>query len=942
MIARHKAFANTKYIACRLDLELQPHSDQRGDGAVPYEAEGLPASSTAVDCIRSEIPPGGERVGCGLIRQNLRIAGVVSQAFTWVLVFGLMAASSPSLGENAPATRNPAYTISGVVLDPSEAVIAGARVTLYGKEGDNHPVPTTTGQAGDFRFTGVFSGKYHIEVEKEGFNVLRRVVKIRTSPPAALRIVLPIATVREEITVRTPEGQPSTEPGENADATKLGREVLDSLPILGNDVLGAVTDLLAPASVGSRGPTLLVDGVAASEIAVPTSAIQEIKINQNPYSAEFSSPGRARIEITTKTGSPQYHASLKAEFRDYHLDARNAFAIQKPPEQHRAFDGYFSGPLGHSANTTFTVSASQEHDNFQSVVNALVPSGEVRENIPNPQTSTRVSGAITRKMRDGGSLSLRYTFSNWAEEGIGVGGLTLAEAAADKTLQRHYLQITDKALITSSLVNELSARIGTGESNTESQLPGKVSVIVGGAFTGGGAQLAKRETQDYLQLGDTLSWSRGKHLIKAGSQIPAFERRALNDRTNFGGTFQFASLADYEQGRPLSFVQRGGDPRLVFWYSELGAFVQDDIRLRPGFSLSLGLRYEWQKDVPNRNNFAPRFAFAFAPGKEKKTVIRGGVGVFYQNTEADVIGSILRLNGKTVHEIVLPNPGYPDPFSNQPIGQILPSSIMRFSPTLRLPYIVQYSAGIERQLQKSTIFTATYVGTKGVDLFRSRDINAPLPPFYDQRPDLAIATLREIESAGRSDSNELNLSLQAKIRSYFNGVVHYALARTYDDTSGINFFPANQYDPRGEWGRSDADSLHYLSLYGVVDAAKLFRIGMKLRVRSGTPYTETTGLDSYGTTFVNARPPGIARNSLQAPGGVKFDIHVAKDLALHRGKDRKRSGEGLSATIALDVFNLLNHVNLGPPVGNLLSPRFGQSIDAGPARRLQFSMEVKF
>ena len=879
---------------------------------------------------------------CVLNRQSLRIAGVVSKALIWVLVFGSIAARSQETpADYATTVRNPAYTISGVVLDPSEAVIAGARVTLYGKEGEN-PVPTTTGQAGDFRFTGVFSGKYHIEVEKEGFNVLRRRVKVRTSPPVALRIVLPILTVREEITVRTPAGQPSTEPGENADAIKLGREALDSLPILGNDVLGAVTDLLAPASVGSRGPTLMVDGVPASEIAVPTSAIQEIKINQNPYAAEFSSPGRARIDITTKTGSPQYHGSLKAEFRDFRLDARNAFAIQKPPERHRLFDAFLSGPLARSANTTFTVSASQEQDDFQSIVNAFAPSGVVHANFPNPQTSTRVSAAITRKMRDGDSLSVRYSFSNWSEDGVGVGGLTLAEAAANKTLQRHYLQITDKALITSSLVNELSARIGTGESNTESQLLGEQAIIVGGAFTGGGAQLAKHETQDYLQLSDTISWSRGKHLIKAGSQIPAFERHALNDRTNFGGTFQFASLADYEQGRPLSFVERGGDPRLVFWYRELGAFVQDDIRLRPGLSLSFGLRYEWQKDVPNYNNFAPRFAFAFAPGKKQKTVFRGGVGVFYENTDAEVIGTMLRLNGKAVREIVLSNPGYPDPFSDQPIGQILPSSIVRFAPALRLPYIVQYSAGIERPLLKSTIFTATYVGTKGFDLFRSRDLNAPLPPFYDQRPDPAVATLREIESAGRSDSNELNVSIQAKIRPYFNGVVHYALARTYDDTSGINFFPANQYDPRGEWGRSDTDSLHYLSLYGVVDAAKLFRIGMKLRVRSGRPYTETTGLDSYGTTFVNARLPGVARNSLQGPGAVKFDLHLAKDLSLRRGKERKGKNEGLGATIALDVFNLVNHTNLGMPVGDLLSPRFGQSIDAGPARRLQLSMEVKF
>ena len=152
-------------------------------------------------------------MGCGLNRQSLRIAGVVSHAFIWVLVFGSMAASSQvSPAAHASATRNPAYTISGVVLDPSEAVIAGARVTLYGKEGNPHP--TTTGRAGDFRFTGLLSGKYHIEVEKEGFNILRRRVKVRMSPPAALRIVLPIATVREEITIRTPERQLSAEPGE--------------------------------------------------------------------------------------------------------------------------------------------------------------------------------------------------------------------------------------------------------------------------------------------------------------------------------------------------------------------------------------------------------------------------------------------------------------------------------------------------------------------------------------------------------------------------------------------------------------------------------------------------------------------------------------------------------------------------------------------------------
>jgi len=377
-------------------------------------------------------------------------------------------------------------------------------------------------------------------------------------------------------------------------------------------------------------------------------------------------------------------------------------------------------------------------------------------------------------------------------------------------------------------------------------------------------------------------------------------------------------------------------------YKEAGAFVQDDIRARPGFSLSVGLRYDWQNYVSSYHNFAPRFAFAFAPGKEKKTVFRGGVGVFYENTGAAAVADQLRLNGQLQHQVVISNPAYPDPFAGEPIGVILPSSIVRFAPDLRLPYVLQYSAGIERQLRRSMVFTATYVGSTGVDLFRSRDINAPLPPFYDQRPDLAIATLRQIESAGRSEGNALKLALRGRIRPYFNGMVQYVLSRSYDNTGGIDYFPANQYDLTGEWGRSDFDALHYFSFFGVLDAPKLFQLGMKLKVRSGRPYTVITGLDPYGTTFINARPDGVARNSMDEPGLVGFDVRVSRDFSLHKRKERKGKNEGLGATIAVDAFNVLNHVNFGQPVGNIQSPFFGESVTAGPARRIQVSMALKF
>jgi hypothetical protein len=280
------------------------------------------------------------------------------------------------------------------------------------------------------------------------------------------------------------------------------------------------------------------------------------------------------------------------------------------------------------------------------------------------------------------------------------------------------------------------------------------------------------------------------------------------------------------------------------------------------------------------------------------------------------------------------------------VTQILPSSIVRFAPDLRLPFSLQFTTSVETQLQKSTTLTASYIGIRGFDLFRSRDINAPLPPLYIQRPDPEIGTLREIESTGNLTSDALKLSVRTKIGRYFNGMAQYSLERSYDDTAGINAYPANQYNLTGEWSRSSSNALHFFYFFGSFNAPKGFTLGTSLSARSGLPYTITTGTDVYGTTFANARPASVPRNSLEGPGSTTLNLRLARTFSLIKaktGKSKKENGkEGLSATVAVDAFNVLNHVNLGQPVGNLRSPFFGQSIGASPARRLQMLMRFQF
>jgi hypothetical protein len=712
------------------------------------------------------------------------------------------------------------------------------------------------------------------------------------------------------------------------------------------DVIGAIKEMLGPGQSGSGGTVLIVDGVPASEVGVPASAIQEVRINQNPYSAEYSAPGQNRIEIITKGGSTQYHGSLDVSVRDYHLDARNAFSEVRPPERLSLFDGYFSGPLGKNRTTSFQFSISRKQDDRDSNIYAQSPSGIVSQNFPNPQRSTYILAGINRQTGDGNVLSIRYSYYRWSDIGADVGGLTLPAAASDGFSSRHYVYVSDRAVIAPNLINEFYARATTSNAATRSELSGSPSIVVLDAFVGGGGQTNVNQLRNYLQLTDTVSWSHNKNVFKAGISLPALGRWSSNDRTNFNGTFQFSTLQDYLRGIPFSFTQQLGTSQLAYWEKELGLFLQDEVRVRPNFSLAFGLRYDWQNHVSDANNLAPRFSFAFAPSKSRKIVFRGGAGIFYQTTGSSAVADMLRFDGQTLRQIVLSNPSYPDPFSSGGVTQILPSSIVRFAPDLRLPFSLQFTTSVETQLQKSTTLTASYIGIRGFALFRSRDINAPLPPLYIQRPDPEIGTLREIESTGNLTSDALKLSVRTKIGRYFNGMAQYSLERSYDDTAGINAYPANQYNLTGEWSRSSSNALHFFYFFGSFNAPKGFTLGTSLSARSGLPYTITTGTDVYGTTFANARPASVPRNSLEGPGSTTLNLRLARTFSLIKaktGKSKKENGkEGLSATVAVDAFNVLNHVNLGQPVGNLRSPFFGQSIGASPARRLQMLMRFQF
>ncbi len=824
--------------------------------------------------------------------------------------------------------------LTGIVLDPDGAVVSDAVVTLRSTGGD--AVKTTiSDRQGRFRFQRPVRGGFEIEVRKDGFDPIVLNFEAGETLKNPIEVVLPLANVREELVVAGADNQVNVSPDENLNVLKLDRAELKKLPVLGNDVIAELSSMMDGSSIGTGGATVIIDGIESTDLKVPASQIQEVRINQNPYSAEFRRPGRGRIEVITKAGTSEYHGEFNFVFRDYHLDARNAFASRRPPEQRRIYEGNLTGPLGRG-KTSFLLGLSREEEDLQSIIYAGTPAGIVSQNIDNPARETEFDFRVNHEFSDRTTISIRYEHQLESSRNDGVGGFNLPELATNSSERDHEFHFNHRRIISPQLINEFSLRYENERSSglATSDAP---RIVVLEAFSGGGSQVFRRASENNLQLNEIISWTKGSHFIRGGVNISNLNRRGLNDSTNFGGTFIFSTLEDYINNRPFLYTVNQGESRLVFWQKDFGFFVQDNYLVRRNLSIGLGLRYDRQNFIGDRNNFGPRLSFAYAPGGLRNTVIRGGVGIFYDSTGGGPISDTLRFNGQRVQQVIISNPGYPDPFSGggQLTGQ--PLSITRFAPDIRSPYTIQYNAGIERQLLKSLTLSASYIHTRSVGLFRSRNLNAPIAPGLE-RPDPRIGVLRQIESSGLSRAHGLELVLRGRLSRYFNGTIQYTLGRANDDTGGIDSLPANNYNLRPEWSRADYDQRHRFELTGSIKAGDWFDLGMRLSLNSGRPYSLTTGRDDNNDTVANDRPDGERRNTLQGPGSAILNLRWSKEFELSRSS----KGDGPTITIGVDAFNVLNRTNFSGFVGNLSSPFFGLPVSARPARRLQLSFNFEF
>jgi hypothetical protein len=486
------------------------------------------------------------------------------------------------------------------------------------------------------------------------------------------------------------------------------------------------------------------------------------------------------------------------------------------------------------------------------------------------------------------------------------------------------------------------------------------AIIVLDAFNQGGAQRQGRTGLRTLEIAENIDFSFRQHAMRAGLlfEIGTYK----NDLSfNSGGTFIFTSLDDFRASRPATFTRRVGDNPARFTQVQFGAYWQDDIRVRPGFTLSFGVRYERQNHLHDRNNFAPRFGFAWSPFKDGRTVIRGGAGIFYDWFGADTFGQTLSVDGQRQFDTFILNPSFPNPFS-EGSGVTLPPSRVQANQQLLNPYIEQASLSIQRQLNKHLYMTSSYLYQRGVHLFRGRDLNAPVPGFG--RPDPSAGNIVEVESSANSELHLLDFTLNSLLSKRLYWLVNYSFTKATNEADSPFSLPADNFNLGAERGPSPNDPRHRLSATLGLQLFKGWRLGTVFYANSGLPYNIVTGHDDNNDTVFNDRPAGVTRNSLR--GAPHWDMSMRLSWMIGFGGSRGGTNQGsrlvkvsssdvgaLASELAasekrwkinlyIQASNLINHTNLINYTGVQTSPFFGLPTSSLPGRRIETGIKFSF
>jgi hypothetical protein len=694
----------------------------------------------------------------------------------------LLAAAAGSAGQAPAATGS----LRGQVTDPSGAAVVSATVLVTTPSGA--ATTATTNRDGVFEVTGLAPGKYGIKVIAPGFTTYENPgIDVAAGPAQKLNIAMSIEVQEQKVEVTDTTTKVDVNPENNAGAIVMQGKDLEALSD-DPDELQSELQALAGPSAGPNGGQIYIDGFTAGQLP-PKASIREIRINQNPFSAEYDKLGYGRIEILTKPGTDQFHGQFFLTGNTAGFNSRNPFEDlpegTEPPGYHTTqFSANVGGPLSKKASFFFNIERRDIID--LSVVSAQIVNPTTfaiepfSDAVANPKTRLNISPRLDYQVTASNTLSVRYQYWRNVETGDSVGSFNLASLATNSTNVENTLQVTDTQTLSPTTINETHFQY-IHESDNGTPLTTTPEISVPGSFvSGGNTSGINTDTQSRYELTNITYINKGKHALKIGGRLRNTIDNSASNST-FNGAYSFGTrvnptvtgcnvpnppttcptitginayqitLMGISDGlTPAEIQQEGGGASFYSLnyntvgtaaarvnYFDAGLFAQDDFKFRPNITVSYGLRYETQNNLGGHADFAPRIGIAWGidgNGKNKsaKTILRLGYGIFYDRFTENLVLQQQLQNGFIQQQYLIQNPQFY--FPNQPFTPADPNfpptatstqAIYVQNPNLRTPYTMQTGVTLERQLSKLANLSVTYLNSRGNHQLYSNFINAP-------------------------------------------------------------------------------------------------------------------------------------------------------------------------------------------------------------------------
>ncbi len=852
-------------------------------------------------------------------------------------------------------------TLRVIVLDPSGAVIPGAAVRI--SAADAAAVTDAVSDAqGIASVRDLTPGRYTIEVSVPGFETKTlRDVRVRSGDNRR-EVALAIERVSQSVSVGRDPATAASDPNSDRFGNVLSPEQIAALPDDPDEMEQVLRQMAGP------GGTIRVDGFRGGKLP-PKSQIRSIRFASGMFAAENHGGGVTFVDIATQPGLGPLRGGTDVTFRSGALNARNAFQPRKGPEQTQQYAFNLSGTLM-KGRTSFALSAGGASLYDSAYVYAALPGGGRTAPIRRPTDRLNFNGRLDHALTKTHTLRATFQQNGNDQHTLGVGGYDLADRAYARTSRDSVLRLAESGPWSHSVFAESRLQLHWTSTDARSAFESP-TVKVLDAFTAGGAQQAGGRDSTELEWAANVDWTKKKHAVRFGALVEGGQYRS-DTRTNYLGTFTFSSLADFDAGQPATYTRRLGDPLVRYQQWQAGFFVQDDWRVRKNLTLSGGLRHELQTHVGDHANLAPRAGFTWSPFKSGKTTIRGGGGIFYDWLDADTYEQTLRVDGTHQQDLIVLDPGFPDPVRDGVSEDVLPSSRYQLAPGLTMPARTLVLAGLTHQISQRLTFNLMYTHSNASNRLRGRNVNAP--DAGGVRPDPSLGNVTQVESTSRARGDSVNVGLNFNIPQKRTFIfANYSWIDQRNDADGAFSLPADSYNPRADWGPAYGVPHHLFNAMANTSLPKNFRLGASFSARTGTPYNITTGRDDNRDTVFTDRPAGVGRNRATTAGqweagarlGYTFGFGERRDPAgpggmppqiiMRVGPGAGAAGDMLGALggggadnkrIRIELYasaqNLFNTVNPIGYSGVMTSPFFRQPTAAGPARKIDFGTRVSF